>query len=116
MTIFKFITEIDNAVREVIPGDFNVKTAVMNDSEIFGFDIAIEYTDPGCILEDKNIQVACLSVVLDSDLSFRVCGNSIYPSFDSDEKLYELSEFIDVLKNKLNQERAQILFNSIIGK
>ena len=116
MTIFKFITEIENAVREVIPGDFNVKIAVMNDSEIFGFDVAIEYTDPGCILEGKRIQVAYLNVILDSDLSFRVCDNSIYPSFDSDEKRYELSEFIDVLKNELSHDRAQILFNSIIGK
>lgn len=116
MKIFDFITEINRVAKESIPGDTNIEVNVQNDGETFGFDVMVEYTDPGCILITKRFPIAYVEVKLDSDLSFIVVSNSVYPDFTEEQKAYDLSEFSSVLKGKLEHERAQILFRSIIGK
>jgi hypothetical protein len=116
MKIFDFITEIKKVVHESVPGDFRTEVAVYNEGENFSFNVSVEYTDPGCIITSMHSSVAYIDIELSSDLSYRVVSNSVYPDFNEERKAYNISEFPDILREKLSRDRAQILFKSIIGK
>lgn len=116
MKIFDFITEIKKVVHESVPGDFSTEVNVYNEGETFSFNIVVEYTDPGCIITSMHSSIAYVDVELGSDLSYQVVSNSVYPDYKEELKVYNISEFPDILRKKLERDRAQILFKSIIGK
>ena len=117
MKIFEFIEEINRVVKEAIPGEVNAKVSVVSEGMDIGFEVLIDYTNPNCLLSNKHLSIAYFTATLDTDLSFRIKDYSVFPSFKVDiEESCDLSEFSNILKKNLEHERAQILFNSFIGK
>ena len=114
MKIIDFKQEIEKVIRETVPGVYNINTNVYNNEESFCFEVDLIYEDPSCILTNKKVSVALIDVILDKDLCYRVSNYLIVSSSGSEE--LDLPEFLKTMKSKLEHERAQIIFNSIIGK
>ncbi len=113
MTIFKFIQEVENTLRNSIPGDFNVFTNVDANDESFIITADIKYTSE-TILNDNALRVFDVEINLESNLEYKAFGTYIYPGKRMEWS--SLEDTLKTLKDTLLLDRAQILFNSIIKK